>query len=104
MYSPSIPGPRSFATASMSRWALAVALLGGLTELAPPAHAQGGVPLWTNHYHGGFGADRAVAIVIDKTGHVVVTGASVGQSGDDDYATVAYSNAGDALWTNRYNG
>ncbi len=36
---------------------------------------------------------------MDGSGNVVVTGSSFG-----DYATIAYSGAGVALWTNRYNG
>jgi hypothetical protein len=40
---------------------------------------------------------------VDASGNVFVTGTSAGDSGDD-YATIAYSNAGLPLWTNRYDG
>src|SRR6185503_13164555 len=54
--------------------------------------------LWTN-YHGG-----GAAISVDSSGNVFVTGKSVGSEGDSDFATIAYSGAGVALWTNRYAG
>jgi len=43
---------------------------------------------------------------VDGSGNVFVTGDSASGSGFDtaDYATIAYSNAGVPLWTNRYNG
>jgi hypothetical protein len=63
------------------------------------------VALWTNRYNGsGNGEDFADAIAVDGSGNVFVTGWSAGSSVFDDYATVAYSNAGEPLWTNRYNG
>ena len=43
-------------------------------------------------------------MAVDSSGNVFVTGYSRGSGGDDDYATIAYSSAGVALWTNRYNG
>jgi hypothetical protein len=70
-----------------------------------PAHAQGGVPLWTNRYDGaapGFGGARALAL--DSGGNVFVTGSSTGSGGNSDYATIKYSKAGVPLWTNRYDG
>ncbi len=39
------------------------------------------------------------AIAVDISSNVFVTGGSNG-----DYATVAYSSAGDLLWINRYEG
>jgi hypothetical protein len=51
------------------------------------AHAQGGVPLWTNFFPGG-----ASAIALDSNGDVFVTG---------EPATIKYSNAGVPLWTNQ---
>jgi hypothetical protein len=81
--------------------ALAVGILGD-----PTAHAQpGGVPLWTNRYHGpGNRRDIAVGVAVDNSGDVVVTGNSYGTNGFSDYATIKYSNAGLPLWTNRYDG
>src|SRR4051794_16644232 len=77
----------------------------GLAALVPHALAQGGAPLWTNRYNGpGNGNDVATGIAVDGNGNVFVTGHSVGNGSSDDYATIKYSNAGVALWTNRYNG
>jgi hypothetical protein len=56
------------------------------------------VPLWTNRY-AGEGLASAVAVAVDASGKVFVTGSSGG-----DYATIAYSGAGVPLWTNRYDG
>jgi hypothetical protein len=68
------------------------------------AYSNSGVPLWTNRYNGpGNKDDAARAIATDINGNVFVTGgASDGTY--SDYVTVAYSNAGIPLWTNRYNG
>src|SRR5262249_48215727 len=80
-------------------------LISSPAVLAPRASAQSGVPLWTNLYHGpGNGADGANAIAVDQNGNVFVTGVSYGAETNAGYATVAYSNAGVPLWTNRYNG
>jgi len=76
--------------------ALAVA---GLPPTNPQAFAQGGVLLWTNLNPGG-----AAAIAVDSSGRVFVAGYL--QNGTNyanyDYATLAYSNSGLLLWTNRY--
>src|SRR5207244_3129873 len=71
------------------------------------AHAQGGVPLWTNRYDGpGNSNDYAWAIAVDRSGNVFVTGSSWSGSEitSSDYVTIAYSNSGAPLWTNRYDG
>jgi hypothetical protein len=68
------------------------------------AYSSAGIPLWTNRYNGpGNGIDRASAIATDRNGNVFVTGYSTGSGSGNDYATIAYSNAGIPLWTNRYN-
>ncbi len=69
------------------------------------AYSSSGAPLWTNRYDGpGNGDDEARAIAVDGNGNVLVTGQSSGSGSSWDYATIKYSNAGVALWTNRYNG
>ena len=68
-------------------------------------YSSDGVPLWTNFYNGpGNGDDRALAVALDGSGNVVVTGFSTGIGSGYDYATIKYSSAGVPLWTNRYNG
>jgi hypothetical protein len=75
------------------------------SDFATVAYSSTGAPLWTNLYHGALNGDSAArAIVVDDGGNVIVTGTSYGGDSYFDYATVAYSGAGVALWTNRYNG
>src|SRR5438105_7997366 len=74
------------------------------TDFATVAYSNSGVALWTNRYReSGNGEARAIAIVVDHAGNVFVTGDSYNTT-SSDWATVKYSNAGVALWTNRYNG
>src|SRR5213075_2818367 len=64
------------------------------------AHANGGVPLWTNRYAGSLNDFAyATGIAVDSGGNVFVTGTSLGSM-----TTVAYSGAGLPLWTNHYSG
>jgi hypothetical protein len=77
-------------------------LLGALTRFTSEAEGQGGIPLWTNRYHGvSSGRNGASGIAVDNLGNVFVTGQSMGGT-NYDFATVAYSSAGLPLWTNRY--
>jgi hypothetical protein len=63
------------------------------------------VRAWVQRYHGPVSSeDGASALAVDLVGDVYVTGASAGTNGAFDYATIAYSSAGAALWTNRYHG
>jgi hypothetical protein len=74
-------------------------------DFATLAYSNTGTPLWTNYYDGpGASNDYAVAMTVGKSGRVFVTGYSLNEAGDYDYATVAYSNEGSPLWTNRYHG
>jgi hypothetical protein len=78
---------------------------GGASDYVTIAYSSAGTPLWTNRYNGpANGNDRAAAMAVDSNGNVFVTGYETGSTGDFDYATIAYSNAGAPLWTNRYNG
>ena len=77
----------------------------GHYEYATIKYSNAGAPLWTNRYHGPSNRDDwAGAAAVDSSGNVFVTGSSIGNSGDSDYATIKYSNDGGPLWTNRYNG
>ena len=72
----------------------AVLLSAGLAALVPRAHAQGGVPLWTNIYNGpGNDSDQSRAVSVDGGGNVFVTGYSIGSDSFNDYATIKYSSA-----------
>jgi hypothetical protein len=79
--------------------------IGSSSDFATVKYSSTGVALWTNRYDGpGSGADAALGIALDPNGNVYVTGYSTGSGGYYDYATLAYSSAGLALWTNRYSG
>jgi len=68
-------------------------------------YSSAGIPLWTNRYNGpGNTDDEAIAVAVDGSNNVIVTGHSVGSKGNNDYATIQYSSAGVPLWTNRYSG
>jgi hypothetical protein len=78
---------------------------GGFADYATIKYSHLGVPLWTNRYNGpGNSVDSVQAIAVDYSGNAFVTGHSIGSGSGFDYATIAYSNAGVPLWTNRYNG
>jgi len=78
------------------------ALLSLLTTNVP---AQMVVQEWVQRFNGsGNHSDQPVAIAVDGSGNVIVTGFSYGNSSGYDYATIKYSNRGVALWTNRYTG
>jgi len=68
-------------------------------------YSSAGTPLWTNRYNGSeqFGFDEVIALAVDSSNNVVVTGYVAGET-SYDYATIKYSSAGVPLWTNRYNG
>lgn len=56
-------------------------------------YSSEGVPLWTNIYKG-LANDFAVAVAVDGSNSVIVTG----------YTVIKYSSEGVPLWTNIYNG
>lgn len=60
-----------------------------------------GTESWMQVYNGG-GTDRAVAIVADHSGNVIVTGRS-NNGHDDDYRTIKYNSAGNLQWVKTYN-
>ena len=76
----------------------------GATTFSAPviiAVAAPGDQIWNQRYNGpGNGDDEAVAVAVDHSNNVVVTGYSTGSRGDYDYATIKYSSAGVPLWTN----
>ena len=75
------------------------------TQFATVAYSNSGVSLWTNVYSQ---SDlsfylSAAAMAVDASGNVFVAGTEY-TSYSTFYATVAYSNSGEPLWTNLYNG
>jgi hypothetical protein len=78
-------------------------------DYATIAYSPAGRAFWTNRFNGWANSeDVAREVAVDHNGNVFVTGFSdslnVPQQQDRDYATVAYSGAGVALWTNRHAG
>jgi hypothetical protein len=68
-------------------------------------YSNAGVPVWTNRYAGPGGTyDIAAGLAVDGSDNVFVTGYSYHDDGSEDFATVAYSGPGVALWTNVYDG
>ncbi len=64
-----------------------------------------GVQQWVRRYNGpGDGHDGATAIAMDGVGDIYVTGWSLGNGTNFDFATVKYNQAGDTLWLRRYDG
>ena len=69
------------------------AINASLLMLGPiSAHAQGGVPLWTNRYKGGGRNDRPTAIALDSSGNVFLTGFSWNGI-NNEYVTIKYSSS-----------
>ena len=61
---------------------------------------------WVARYHY-YSEDAAIAMAIDNTGNVYVTGgseASTPNGAKQDYATIKYNSAGIQLWVQRFNG
>jgi len=60
---------------------------------------------WVARYDGpGHNLDTAMAIAVDPSGNVYVTGRSTGSGTDYDYATIKYNPSGQEAWVGRYNG
>ena len=64
-----------------------------------------GDTVWVRRYNGPSNEqDLALAIAVDISGNVYVTGESPGLDPGEDYATVKYNSSGEEEWVARYNG
>ena len=66
---------------------------------------SGGNQVWEARYDGpNLQADDAADLILDTDGNVIVTGTSVGDGTNNDYATVKYNSSGVQQWAARYDG
>ena len=77
---------------------------GGSYNYATIKYSTAGMPVWTNYYSSpGDKQDQVTAIAVDSSGNVFVSGVSgYSGAGSYDFATIKYSSAGVASWTNRF--
>ena len=74
-------------------------------DYATIKYSTNGKQLWVARYNGpGNGSDYAVAIAVDGSGNVYVTGSSTRSDNTNttDYATIKYNTNGKQLWVARY--
>jgi hypothetical protein len=63
-----------------------------------------GTEEWVVRYDGSNGMDQSLAIAMDKSGNIYVTGYSEGNGTKTDIATIKYNRAGVQQWVARFNG
>ena len=74
-------------------------------DYATIKYSASGQQQWVARYNGPANDhDGAIAIAVDGSGNMYVTGYSTGLGTDYDYATVKYSASGQEEWVARYNG
>jgi hypothetical protein len=79
--------------------------IGSGPDYATIKYYPNGDTAWLRRYNGpGNGYDQGLAIAVDHSGNVYVTGNSPGSGTDYDYATIKYHSNGDTAWVRRYNG
>jgi hypothetical protein len=78
---------------------------GTYEDYATVKYYPNGDTAWVRRYDGPADyTDRAMAISIDRFGHICVTGVSYSNETYFDYATIMYYPNGDTAWVRRYNG
>jgi hypothetical protein len=83
---------------------IATLMLIGFILFVAPALGQVDTA-WVRRYNGeANGEDKAVALAVDHSGNVYVTGESPGSGTLFDFATIKYLSTGDTAWVRRYNG
>jgi uncharacterized protein YgiM (DUF1202 family) len=78
-------------------------------DYATVKYYPNGDTAWVRRYDGPTShSDRALAMAVDDSGYVYVTGASADSLSypgyENDYATIKYHPDGDTVWVRRYNG
>jgi hypothetical protein len=75
----------------------------GSSDYATIKYSADGSVVWVARYDGSGGsADEALALQVDATGNVIVTGSSVGTAGYRELTTVQYNIAGEQLAVMRF--
>jgi hypothetical protein len=75
------------------------------TDYLTLKYDRNGTLLWSETYDGpGHGEDHPVAVAVNDSLNVYVTGWSMGAGTGFDYATIKYKATGDTAWVRRYNG
>lgn len=76
-----------------------------VSDYATVKFSAQGDSLWAARYDGpGHNVDEARALAVDCDGNVIISGGSIGDSSDFDYATIKYDSDGEELWVARYDG
>lgn len=69
------------------------------------SYDSAGKQRWVRIYNGPARSyDSARAIAVDSSGHIYITGESVGSGTGTDFATIKYGLDGKTIWTQRFNG
>lgn len=72
-------------------------------DFATIKYSPEGNELWVRRYNGAENSvDEVVALALDNSGNVIVTGKSIGLNNRFNYATIIYSSDGIEQWVRRY--
>lgn len=77
---------------------------GTLDDFATIKYNKNGDTLWVRRYNGsGNGADQPLALTVDDSGFVYVSGYTWNGT-SNDYTTIKYDSSGNTVWIRNYNG